>query len=81
MTNLELGIDLALTGRGALVTGAGAGIGREIARWLAKAGCCVGVNDIDAARADDTVSQLRAAGAEAISIVASVRDEMANAEA
>lgn len=77
MSELELGIDLGLEGRGALVTGAGAGIGREIARWLAKAGCRVGVNDIDAARADATVAELRSAGAEALPLVANVRDEAA----
>jgi NAD(P)-dependent dehydrogenase (short-subunit alcohol dehydrogenase family) len=77
MSDLKLGIDLGLHGRGALVTGAGAGIGREIARWLAKAGCRVGVNDIDAERAGATVSELRDAGAEAIPVVANVRDEAA----
>jgi 2-deoxy-D-gluconate 3-dehydrogenase len=69
------GIDLGLSGRSALVTGAGAGIGREIARWLARAGCRIAVNDIDAERASETVSLLRAAGSEAVPIVANVRDE------
>lgn len=75
MSGLELGIDLGLGGRSALVTGAGAGIGREIARWLAKAGCRVGVNDIAAERAAATVAELTAAGAEAVPVVANVRDE------
>lgn len=80
MTEAMQGIDLGLTGRVALVTGAGAGIGREIARWLARAGCHVAVNDIDAARAAETVEELRGAGARAIDAVANVRDEAAVAE-
>jgi NAD(P)-dependent dehydrogenase (short-subunit alcohol dehydrogenase family) len=38
-------IDLGLAGKRALVTGAGIGIGRGIARWLAMAGCDVMIAD------------------------------------
>jgi 2-deoxy-D-gluconate 3-dehydrogenase len=69
------GISIDLSGRGALVTGAGAGIGREIARWLARAGCAVAVNDIDSARAEATAGALVAEGAKAVTAVADVRDE------
>ena len=68
-------IDLGLEGKVALVTGAGAGIGREIARWLAQAGCRLAVNDIDAGAAARTVEALRAAGREAVPVVANVREE------
>lgn len=66
-------IDIDLSGRTALVTGAGAGIGRAIASCLAAAGASVAVNDIDPRRATGTVDALRAAGHEATAAVADVR--------
>jgi 7-alpha-hydroxysteroid dehydrogenase len=66
-------LDLALTGQRALVTGAGAGAGRAIAVWLARAGCTVAVNDIDAACARETVDLIRAGGGTAVAAVANVR--------
>ena len=47
-----------LAGRVALVTGAGSGIGRAIARRLAAEGACVVVADINADAAHDTATEL-----------------------
>jgi len=55
-------IDLA--GRTALVTGAGQGVGLEIARGLLAAGADVWVNDLDAERADSAVAALAGEGGE-----------------
>ncbi len=53
-----------LQGRIALVTGGGSGVGRGIARRLAKDGAVVAVADIDAAAARTTVEEIRAGSAE-----------------
>ena len=52
-------IDLGLAGHYALVTGAGVGIGREIARWLVRAGCDVALVDRDQSALDDAVADLK----------------------
>jgi len=54
-----------LSGRRALVTGGGQGIGRAICHTLAEAGATVVVNDIDARRADTVVCEIVAAGGKA----------------
>ena len=68
-------IDLA--GRTALVTGAGAGIGREIASWLSRAGADVVVNDIDGDRAAATAAAIIDAGGRATAAPGDARDESA----
>lgn len=56
----------------ALVTGAGAGIGKASAILLAREGARVGVADFDAAAAEATTRIIREAGGEAISIAGDV---------
>ena len=73
--NVAAGIDLGLEGRRALVTGAGAGAGRAIAVWLARAGCDVAVADIETAGAEETADLVRQAGREALVVSANVRVE------
>ena len=72
-----------LTGRVAIVTGAGGGLGREHALLLAKRGAKVVVNDLGASvdgsggsssAAQAVVEEIRASGGEAIANAASVTD-------
>lgn len=64
-----------LSGKVALVTGAGRGIGREIALTLASYGADVIVNyNGSAAAADEVVQQIRAMGRKAAAIQCSVAD-------
>jgi len=61
-----------LAGRVALVTGAGAGIGRATARLLAARGATVGVNDLKQELVDETVAGIIAAGGKAFPVVQNV---------
>lgn len=58
-----------LNGKVALVTGAGAGIGRAIALRMAADGARIAVADVDGIQAGETVAQVRAGGGEAESFV------------
>ena len=63
--------------RVAIVTGAGAGLGREHALFLARKGARVVVNDLAEGAADSVVAEIGAAGGAAIPFVGSVTDESA----
>lgn len=66
-----------LSGRRALVTGAGQGVGRGIALGLAEAGATVAVNDLDADRAAGVVAEIEEAGGSASPAVFDVTDHAA----
>ena len=50
-----------LSGRVALVTGSGGGIGKAIAKKLAQEGACVVINDINIERINNTINEFQAA--------------------
>jgi NAD(P)-dependent dehydrogenase (short-subunit alcohol dehydrogenase family) len=64
-----------LSGRVAIVTGAGGGLGRAHALYLARQGARIAVNDLTQEAADRVVAEIVAAGGEAIASVTSVTDE------
>jgi 3-oxoacyl-[acyl-carrier protein] reductase len=63
-----------LDGKVALITGSGRGIGREIALKLGSEGARVVVNDLDEGVANNTVSDLREIGTDAVACVGNVTD-------
>jgi 3-oxoacyl-[acyl-carrier protein] reductase len=67
-------MDLGLTDRVALVTGAGRGIGRQICVTLAAEGARVAVNDFFQERADAVAQEIKEAGGRAIGVTADVTD-------
>ncbi len=64
----------SIEGRVAIVTGAGSGLGREHALFLARRGARVIVNDLAHAAADTVVADIKAAGGTAMAYGASVTD-------
>jgi NAD(P)-dependent dehydrogenase (short-subunit alcohol dehydrogenase family) len=68
---------MMLRDRVAIVTGAGGGLGRTHALYLAGQGARVAVNDMSAENAARVAAEIEAAGGTAISLVASVTDEAA----
>ena len=65
-------METELKGKIALVTGAGQGIGRAIARTLAAHGAIVAVNDVKPEKTDSVASGIVAAGGKAVAACADV---------
>ncbi len=64
-----------LTGKVAIVTGAGSGLGAEFAGALAEAGAAVVAADLNLAGAEETAARLRASGARALAVAANMTSE------
>ena len=67
----------SIEGRVAIVTGAGGGLGREHALYLARRGARVVVNDLAPSAVEAVAQEIRAAGGMALPFAASVTDEAA----
>ncbi|MFV0333122.1 MAG: SDR family oxidoreductase [Tropicimonas sp.] len=66
-----------LSGKTALITGSSRGLGRAMAEGLAGAGARVILNGVNAARLEEAVAQMRAAGFDALGSAFDVADEAA----
>lgn len=65
-------MNIDLSSKTALITGAGRGIGRAIAEKLAGAGAAVMINDLDSGPAGETTKAIRAGGGRAESIAGDI---------
>ena len=68
---------MRLKNKSAIITGAGSGIGREIALRFAQEGAHVAIADLNQEAADATASAINATGAKAIGVAMDVCDERA----
>jgi 3-hydroxybutyrate dehydrogenase len=66
---------MKLEGKSAIVTGAGSGIGREIAFTYAREGAKVAIADLDPDAANASAAQIRANGGQALGVAMDVADE------
>lgn len=70
---------MSLSGKVAIVTGSGRGLGLSYARELARQGAAVVINDVDATVAEEAVALIQADGGKAAAVVAPVGStEVAN---
>ncbi|MFT3761610.1 MAG: SDR family NAD(P)-dependent oxidoreductase [Pseudoxanthomonas sp.] len=70
---------MPLNGRVAIITGAGGGLGRQHALYLARKGARIVVNDLSPEATGSVAAEIRAAGGEALAVAGSVADESAAA--
>ena len=61
-----MAVTIDLSGKSAIVTGSGRGIGRETALLLARAGACLTIADMDEQSAQSVVEEIHAAGGKAV---------------
>jgi 3-oxoacyl-[acyl-carrier protein] reductase len=67
-------VAVKLKDQAVLITGAGSGLGREMALVFAREGAKVGVNDLRSEAAQNVVTELERAGGRAVRLVADVSD-------
>ena len=67
---------MQLADRVALITGAGSGLGREIALTFARAGARIAVNDVRRESAERVAKEIEAAGSQALVLPADVSDSV-----
>ncbi len=72
-----MAVEMRLDDQVAVVTGAGAGIGRASAETLARAGAAVVVSDLKAETAEETAAAIRATGGRALGLACDVTEEAA----
>ena len=68
-------MSISLGDRSVIITGAGAGLGRSHALYLAGLGALVVVNDLNGEAAESVVEEIKTAGGVAIPVIGSVTDD------